>query len=206
MATDPRFLEKLEEQLGFIRQSCATFDAGFEAEALRIATALRVVFHQTLNSTSLVTHLGFNSKAMLSSSRGHNDWRDYLAFVENLNSATPIVMKPLLGINFHSLAIPDWWEGETIFVHKAKPYSRKKIVLSMANKDGGAHVDADLEEYYEVLCSGEWGIGITGDLEFDGPEPFPQGVTFYGKNGHLALVRQFGHEVLCTANNNGWLR
>lgn len=205
MPANLRFVEKLREQIGFVRQSCATFDAGFEAEGLRISTALRVIFHQTGKSTSLVTHLGFTSKRMLSSSRGHNDWRDYLAFVQDLNSPTPIIMKPLLGIKFHEIAMNDWWETETIFKHKEKSYSRKKIVLSMANTDGGAHVDKDLEEYYEELCSGEWGLGITGNLTFDAPAPFPQGVTIYGNNGHLALVRQFAHEFLCTADHHKWM-
>src|SRR5258708_20179180 len=41
-----RFAKKFEEQLQFIRRSAEAFDQGSEQEALRIATSLRVIFHQ----------------------------------------------------------------------------------------------------------------------------------------------------------------
>jgi len=58
-------------------------------------------------------------------------------------------------------------------------------MLSAANKDGGAHVDPKLEQYYEVLSAGEFAIGLTGNLKFAGEPLFPQGVTHYGANAHL---------------------
>lgn len=54
-----RLTKKLEEQLQFVRRSCDAYDQGAEEESLRIATSLRVVFHQTGASTSLITHRGF---------------------------------------------------------------------------------------------------------------------------------------------------
>lgn len=95
---------------------------------------------------------------------------------------------------------------EPVFSHKSKEFSRKRIILSAANKDGGAHVDEELEEYYESLCSGEHGLGITGNnLTFDGEPPFPQGITLFAQNTHLALIRQFGHEFLAAFNHFKWL-
>lgn len=92
---------------------------------------------------------------MLSSSRGHGDWKDYLAHEIDLTSSDPIRVRPILGVNFHELSIEDWWKKETVFVHAGTNHSRRKIVLSAANKDGGAHVDSELEEYYEFLCAGQ---------------------------------------------------
>jgi hypothetical protein len=140
-----RLTKKLEERVQFIRRSSEAYDQGSEEEALRIATSLRVVFHQTGASTSLITHLGFGAKKLLSSSRGHGDWKDYLAHEINLNSPVPIRMWPILGDKFHELSIDDWWQNETVFVHNGTNHTRRKIILSAANKDGGAHVDADLE-------------------------------------------------------------
>lgn len=201
----PDFERKLREQVKFISNSSKAFDSGDEEEAIRIATALRIIFHTTTSSTSLVTHLRFDHKRMLSSARGYNNWMDYIGFKENLNSPTPMVTFPLLNDKWQEVNIETWWQKQVVFEHESREYSRKKIILSMANKDGGAHVDSKLEEYYEVLCAGEWGFGITGDLTFDGPEPFPQGVTMYPKNGHLSLIRQFGHEVLNTIEKLKWL-
>ena len=201
-----RLLGKLREQLGFMKRSCEAFDKGIENEAIRIATSLRIIFHNTRASTSLVAHLGFGSRKMLSSSRGHGDWKDYLAHKIDLRSPQPIRMLPLLGVKFRECSIERWWRHEAVFVHKAQEYSRRMIVLSAANKDGGAHVDEEREKYYEFLCSGEYALGITGNLEYKGEPPFPQGITIYPNNAHLALIRQFAHETFVSVNHFNWLK
>jgi hypothetical protein len=201
-----RLTKKLLEQLQFIQRSCEAFDKGYEDEAIRIATSLRIIFHNTSASTSLIAHLGFGGKKMLSSSQGHGDWKDYLALQINLSSPEPVRTLPLLGDKFRELSIEDWWRHEPVFIYNTQEYSRRRIVLSAANKDGGAHVDDVLEKYYEYLCSGEHAIGITGNLEYNGEPPFPQGITIYPNNAHLALIRQFAHETLVSVNHFNWLK
>jgi hypothetical protein len=49
---------KLNDQLSFIESSIAAFDSGNEAESLRMAIAVRVLFHQTANSQALLQQLG----------------------------------------------------------------------------------------------------------------------------------------------------
>jgi hypothetical protein len=199
-----RYEQKLGSHIGFLRTSSANFDSGQEDEALRLATSMRVIFHDTNKSTSLLSHLQLKGTKMLSSSRGHGDWKDYLAHEINLASSRPIVMKPLLGDKFAEVPLVDWWEKESIFVHKGTPYTRKRIILSLANKDGGTHVDAKLEAYYKVLCAGEYALGITGNMTYAGPPPFPQGVPIYPDNAHLALAQQFAHETLASQSQFGW--
>jgi hypothetical protein len=201
-----RFSQKLRELVGFLQRSCDAFDRGAEAEALRIATTLRVMFHDTQKSTSLVNHLGFKKKRMLSSARGFNDWQDYLRVQLDLSSEEPVKMLPMLGDKFRELSIDDWWGNETVFVHAPKRYSRRLIVLSAANRDGGAHVDKKLEKYYEVLAAGEYAFGLKGNLTFNGKPWFEQGVTHYARNAHLALIRQFGYETLVSVKHFNWLK
>jgi len=52
------FEAHFEDQLAFLEASSASFDNGFEAEAKRLAVALRVLFHETRNSKSLLKMLG----------------------------------------------------------------------------------------------------------------------------------------------------
>lgn len=143
-----------------------------------------------------MTHLGYSEIKMLSSSRGRGDFHDYLSHRLDLSSPEPIKMLPLLGDSFREIPVLDWWSKEPVFSHQKDKFSRKVIVLSAANKDGGAHVDRQLENYYEVLCAGKYTFGITGNLTYAGAPPFQQGVTHYPKNAHLALIRQFAHEAL----------
>jgi hypothetical protein len=100
-----RLTKKLNEQLRFIQRSCEAFDQGAEDEAIRIATSLRIIFHNTKMSVSLVTHLGLGGKKILSSSPGHGNWQDYLVHQRNLSSPEPIRMLPLLGDKFKELSI-----------------------------------------------------------------------------------------------------
>lgn len=48
----------MAEQLENLDASCDGFDAGRRAEAKRLAVSVRVICHQTPNSTSLLRHLG----------------------------------------------------------------------------------------------------------------------------------------------------
>jgi hypothetical protein len=110
----------------------------------------------------------------------------------------------MLGNRFIQVSFRRWWNEEAIFVHGGQSHTRRKLVLSMANKDGGAHVDAELEEYYEALRGGEFAFGINGNLTFDGPAPYEQGVFHYATNAHLALIRQFAHETLVSEDHLAW--
>ena len=52
------FKAHLAKQLRFLERSCKSYDAGFTDEAVRIATVIRVIIHQTGTSTPLLKHLG----------------------------------------------------------------------------------------------------------------------------------------------------
>src|SRR5450830_1072721 len=45
----------LEEQIDFLKLSCASFDNGFAGEIKRLAVSVRVLVHDTNASTSLLT-------------------------------------------------------------------------------------------------------------------------------------------------------
>lgn len=53
-----RFRESLRQQLGFIRNSCESYDRGDRSEGIRIGSSLRTLLHDTAASTSLLKHLG----------------------------------------------------------------------------------------------------------------------------------------------------
>jgi hypothetical protein len=110
------------------------------------------------------------------------------------------------GAQFARVPVEDWWESDSVMNASGVSVSRKQIILGAANRDGGAHVDRKLQAFYEHLVEGQFSMGITGDLTYNGEPPFPQGQLIYPPNGHLALIRQFAHECLCTAAVYRWLR
>ena len=143
--------------------------------------------------------------AMLSTPRTNlADWRDFLAVRLDLNSPRPSTLVPRLDIKLVEVPFATWWESDSVTNAAGTSVSRRRLVRGAADKDGGAHVDPKVDRFYEELMKGEWSLGITGDMTY-GPPPFEQGVTHYSSNGHLALLRQFAHEVLSTAGHFGWV-
>jgi hypothetical protein len=198
-----RFIKKFQEQLQFIQRSCIAYDEGLEDESIRIAQALRVIFYDS--PKSLITHLKFDQKKMLSSAKGYGDTRDYLSWVIDINSSQPVTTRPTLDTQFREISIKEWLEGESVFVYKTKIFSRRKVISNASNKDGGAHVDEKLDKFYEALSAGVEGFSITGNLQYNGESPFQQGVNQSAKNAHLALIRQFAHEFIASVNHFTWL-
>lgn len=158
-----RFRKHLADQLRLIERSCQALDAGDEAEAQRIAIAVRVLFHQTGRSTSLLTHLGATGISMLSTACSPIG-PGVLTAPSNL--ASIVVRRTTEGITFKSTAplddapterfIPfsDWWETEVVCLTADVRMTRKSLVLAVANQDGGAHVHAPKTRVsgYKIRC------------------------------------------------------
>lgn len=130
----------------------------------------------------------------------------------NLGSSAPVKAVPKLKNEFRKpIGLHEWWDVEPVYrftpPHEAeKTYTRKDIVLTAANQDGGAHVDKRLNEFYVALSEGKFNLGINGEnLKYDGPAPFDQSKTQYAQNFHYALIRQFAHEVTTSAHHFKWL-
>lgn len=210
-ANNTRFRTELLKQLGFLERTARLFDDGHEDEGVRLAAVMRVLFHDTFhpktgkpNSISLLTHLAMREGCTMLATPATDlaDWRDFLAVKIDLNSPTPSSLIPRLDLKLVEVPFSTWWDADSV---KAKAsVSRRRLVTNAANKDGGAHVDRKLERFYEELMHANWSLGITGNLTYNGPPPFEQGVTQYPKNAHLALLRQFTYEVLATAAHFGW--
>ena len=209
---DARLGGKLREQLGFLDRSARAFDEGHEEEGIRLAQAMRVLFLDTFNKktgkavqVSLMTQLAMSGTAMLSTPRtDFADWRDFLSIRLDLKSENPVTLIPRLDVQLMEVPLATWWESDSVTNADGTSVSRRRLICGAANKDGGAHIDPKLDRFYEELMNGAWSLGITGNMTYDGPPPFEQGVTHFPKNGHLALIRQFAFEVLSTAQKFDW--
>jgi hypothetical protein len=193
-----RFKMHLAAQLRFIERSCQAFDAGDEAESQRVATAVRVICHQTSQSISLLTHLGATGISMLSTACSPVG-RGTLTAPSNL--ASLLVRRTNEGVTFKSTAplnnapmrrfIPftDWWEIEVVCLTAGVRMTRKSLVLAVANQDGGAHVDAKLKPDYTAIKSGA-GLVVTFRPAGGNPVEIPL------ESHSVATLRQIGYEVL----------
>lgn len=185
----------LADQLRFLESSAAAFDSGFEGEARRLAVVIRVLVHDTKQSKSLLgllgrkamgfydsaldvnpnnvmTHSGLT--AMRLTAGGPNAGGKYIALLDGtIASHRPVTFD-------------QWWNKVVIVDDQRHTITRKELVLAVANTDGGAHVDPNLDEKYARLSRGNSLAWIWHDERGDRPMEGPE----------LAAVRQIAHEVL----------
>jgi hypothetical protein len=186
-------IDQLRRQLNFIITSCHAYDAGHRAEAVRIALAARVLFHDTSRSTSLIVgHLKLDAIKLRSTAvplTGPN--ASAIGFI-GLEPDT-CGFRPLGddGLRSEQVDLSTWWSDEPILkLRKTNEFvTRRELVLAAANRDGGAHVDANRPKEYDRL---EAGLGFQVEVGYANGER--KIITF--RYANLAALRQVGHEIL----------
>lgn len=173
------FRAHLIEQLAFLDASAAAYDAGAESEAKRLAITVRMLVHDgRAPSRSLLGHLGVRDRL---------PWTDSVAGVVreaaltigsglcitrmDMASGKSRFMAPLGELSPERIhpgaAFIDWWHDPVLTDADGNQFSRGTLVLWVANKDGGAHVDGTLPTEYAALTRDN-SIGMTQDSP---PEP-----------------------------------
>lgn len=188
---------EIAKQLNFIISSCRLYDEGRFEEALRVAVAARVLFHNTQQSKAIVGgHFAANGLKLISTTMfkpgGPVNESHFLGFIGMYPSFG--CFKAILDEGKRKEAIDWqlWWSVEPIMAlnKEQESVTRRQLVLACANKDGGAHVDAIRPDKYERL---ENGLGFEVVVRFKG-KTRPERVKL--RYANLAALRQIGHEIL----------
>jgi hypothetical protein len=183
----------LDEQLALLRSAADAFDKGDHLQALNMAIRLRVILHDSHKSKSVLNLLKIKDIAQLYDTSikipgvlvgpyeglVFKSSTKYLAFGDDLPPS--IVIK--------RVKFDEWWNMVVFIDNKKQSHSRKEIVLAVANKDGGGHVDLELKPKYFDLSRNNalgWKSGLGEDLKYP----------------VHATIRQITHEVLKTFIND----
>lgn len=193
--------QELIEQLSLLRNACETYDKGLEAIGKHIALSLRVLLHQHGQSRSLLDQLGLRSGKFFDTAGPLNPSNLMAEFplvamrmADDGGAYLPMVMAPGGGPHApQPLAFVDWWNLPVIKDGRGHTFCRRDLIQNVANTDGGAHVDPELEANYMRL-SRENSLGWVfsdGNIR-----------TAFRGRPELACMRQIAHEVLLTINAN----
>lgn len=195
----------MRQQFELLKGACSRYDSGEELEILNIATRLRVLLQ---GPTSLVGQLHLTRTLRFCDTSTHRLDRNRHPCIANLGVQIEMGVGarwiPLLDGWPDSHPRPpdagfaDWW-ADPILPRSTEGgleltpfFSRRQLVLAVANCDGGAHVlarDADYDSLtrdslsFEVAFRTEQG---EGDYQPIRPNPTH------------ACVRQIAHEVIKT--------
>ena len=188
--SSPNLVQQLNRQLVFLRNSVAAYDAGHIEEAVRIGVVIRVLCHDTNRSISLLHNMGrkatvklvSTAKAMPSYLHGTVDFAELMA---GMTFSNTLAYNPVPE-NSPTITCPDWW-SQPVFVRDRTTYTRKDVVLSAANKDGGAHVDAP-DETLQAFRESFWVKTVTNADSTKTTAPLD--------NNHFRMLRRFADELL----------
>lgn len=192
------YLKSLSEQIYFLRNSCEQYDKGYYSEGKRIAATIRLLVHDTKSSISLLNHLNVktklyyfntaipNTKFGLTGIRTTSEGNGKTEYYPPLNNLSE-PRKQRSWVTFET-----WWEDMMVLSDGKNNFSRKDLVTTLANKDGGSHVDKKLpENYYELTRK--------NSLKVYHIEEYNKVTNVQGIE--LASLRQIAFELLNSLNN-----
>ncbi len=190
----------LQEQLGFLQSSSEAYDRGRVEEAKRMAASIRILVHDPSNSKS-------NSKSLLGQLNQKN-----IQFYDSSFPYDPRNTYPYMGLIAHAATISNefslikyapildmfavgsmvrttdfntWWNAIIFVDENGNKLTRKGVILSVAEQDGGVHVDPSINKVYADLSrNNSLGFGV------------PEGREEWLLGAELASIRQITHEVL----------
>ncbi len=204
--TEEELYELLHQNISFLKLSSSSYDNGHVGEAIRLATTVRVLLHDTRNSISLLKHLNLKNSIQYFNTAVPYDPKELGAvkcLVLNQVSSSGSKFIPFLDecrefpwCKNDYLPFDEWWNQNIIRDSTNNLYTRKDIVLTMANKDGGAHVDSKIDESYSELKKGN-SINSRFVYEVDGVEIEENVVGL-----ELASMRQIAYELIISIGNS----
>lgn len=148
--------QQLKDQCDFLNNSGEQYDLGNINEGKRIATQIRILVHNTSDSCSLLKQLkeilGIEIKIFSHREKPLKDCVFYSGLTIQLTK-DGIRHVPMLDLSHPrqtEVSVEDWWNTILLMINEEE-YTRKEIILGLANKDGGAHVDPDIGTRYHKL-------------------------------------------------------
>jgi len=194
-------LSYLEEQRSFLARSARAYDEGYEDEAKRLALTIRVLLHDAAQSQSLLTQLQIKNSLRYTDSAAPINPQNLLptpglAMMQVAGGIGGRYIPPLDDLirsrQRKSKQFKAWWEEPVTKVQSAT-YSRRDYVLTVANKEGGGHVDPALKQAWVDLTRNN-AIGFKYFQE----SPAGQATFDFEGNLGLASVRQIAWELADT--------
>jgi hypothetical protein len=162
------FSIKLDEERHLLRTAIAGMGAGDLVQALHVATIIRTLVHEA-GSKPLLKNIDPNYLELPILDRIMEPPKDHGGGVKSITFTCPISAKvsapagtvalitELENSPYFPSKLGTWWDGNPCMVLPALgPFFRRELILGLANKEGGAHVDADIPKRYQMVLDSQF--------------------------------------------------
>ena len=166
--------------------SCAGYDAGDHSEALRLATCVFNLVHDSGSNRSIMGQFGIKDRHMFLAT----NVRDGAKLPVIVHRFTPLVEFERVSARPHfvplvtyfqnrnayfpvrNLSFDAWWNKDIIFVEGSHRMTRRQLVFALRNQEGGSHYDDEVRnpnfhplKRPVMMVTPGLGFGLMGDLE-----------------------------------------
>jgi hypothetical protein len=156
-----------KEQYGLLKSAVNDYFEGIEARASDVAVRIRILVHNTSSSHAFLATIDPQYKKL-------DIFRKPQPTSKNVFSWMPVTIQMTVGggdskilrddftKGLHELVpLERWWTDEYLILGKVRS-SKRQVVLDVANKDGGAHVDDDVPSRHIVATLPPFQFGVNG--------------------------------------------
>lgn len=195
--TKEELQKEFRAQLQLLENHSKLYDEGHQIEAKSLAGTLRILLHTKGQSMSLVSQLELESTLFFDTNGDDSDIVNGTAVSSHFGllwlgvdgKFIPFLDETLPGRG-EGKPFQNYWKEQVVLKDsKGKFFTRENIVLILADKDGGAHVDPALPNDY---------VDLTRNNSLGWQTISPQRESQDIEPPHLASVRQIAHEILRT--------
>ena len=175
-----KLLAMLKEQMDLLRTSLDAFYGGNFAESLRIATIIRVLVHETRACKPLLKQVrpdGLDLQIPEHVGEARPGEEEIIRFAVSVRLGPGPTVAPAVDLrsSHYSLSSVGAWWGRTVFTFPSRVgtqviYTRKQVVLILANREGGAHVDPDEDPDYVRLLTDQPLAFDLGGVQVETPD------------------------------------
>lgn len=170
MTTEERkrfYLKALEDQRHLLRDAISGMSGGDLTRALNVATAIRVLVHETGNSKPLLQSIQSNYRALRIPLRlppppavcppGINAITFYCPISAAVSTSGVVSLIATIDAkDYKESTLGEWWGDACMLLPGIGRVMRKELVLGLANKEGGAHVDERMPAKYRLLMESKF--------------------------------------------------
>lgn len=154
-----RYTRGLRTHLKTLNTFSKSFDQGHHDTAFIMANSLRAIFKDSRGQTSILKLLDAEDIRILSTVEPKSDFTGLLVYEGMLQmqfSSNAGFIAPLDKARYREFVQAKDWYEQVVSKYEGHLYSRKSIILCVAENDSGTHVDPTLPAGYEKIKSGFW--------------------------------------------------